>query len=392
MKSRHIYFATDRFRPHRGGAAEHAYGLAAECSLAGFDCSVVTFEPASSRESEEERDGLTVRRYPETDIRNRVVRKLYRHLVKHPSAVNSILRLQSQLARRCSRSIVDALCSSAHNIIVCVNVHGTIGYYCGLAKLLSSCKLIIVPCLHPHKAGGILASERLCLQQADHLIANTEYERHILIEQGAEPRRVSVLGPGVSRVDASPAAGDSFRQKYSLANLPVITYLGRFDRTKGIELVIAAFGRLHQSCPEALLLLAGAAGDYDPRTAPSWDESCCRVLFDITDVQKEGLLNACDVLVLASECESYGIVLAEAWMRGKPVIVTASGALTEVVRHNWDGLVVPRTPSALSNGMREMLENLGARQTMGANGRANVLATRTWQHIGSKFVSICEGA
>src|ERR1019366_5642052 len=142
---------------------------------------IMAFDPACSHGWTEDRDGLTVSRYPETAIQNRLIRKAYRHAVKHPSAVNSILRFRNQMAGACSRSIVDALSSSASNIIVCVNVHGTIGYYCGLAALLSSCKLIIVPCLHPHKAGGVLASERLCLQQADHLIANTEYERQILI-------------------------------------------------------------------------------------------------------------------------------------------------------------------------------------------------------------------
>src|ERR1035437_9444083 len=240
MKSpRKIIFATDRFRPHRGGAADYTHGLAAECIRAGLDCSVVAFAPACSRSSTEVLGGLRVTRYPEHPIQNRLIRKIYRHVVKRPGVAETLLRFRSQLDGASRGSLIDAFRSPAVDAIVCVNVHGCMGYYCGLAKLLGSCKLIIVPCLHPYKAGGVLESERLCLRQADHLIANTEYERQILIEQGAEPRRVSVLGPGVNPAEPSEEARTSFRRQLNLADRPIISYLGRFDRTKGIDLVLA---------------------------------------------------------------------------------------------------------------------------------------------------------
>ena len=65
-----------------------------------------------------------------------------------------------------------------------------------------------------------------------------------------------------------------------------------------------------------------------------------------------------DVLIVPSLVpEAFGLVVMEAFSAGRPVIVSTSGALPELVRHGIDGFVVDRNDSkALLRELRKYLE------------------------------------
>ncbi len=76
-----------------------------------------------------------------------------------------------------------------------------------------------------------------------------------------------------------------------------------------------------------------------------------------------------DLVVLpSSEREGLGIALLEAMAAGKPVVGTAIGGITEVIRDRQNGLIVPpRDPAALAQAI---IEVLGDREKSTAMGRA----------------------
>ena len=54
-----------------------------------------------------------------------------------------------------------------------------------------------------------------------------------------------------------------------------------------------------------------------------------------------GFMNACDVVVMPSRWEGFGLVAVEAMRARKPVIASAVGGLRSIVRHGQTGFLVP---------------------------------------------------
>ena len=82
-----------------------------------------------------------------------------------------------------------------------------------------------------------------------------------------------------------------------------------------------------------------------------------------------GLLDAATALVLPSRSEGLGRIVVEALCRGRPVVATSVGGITDLVRDGENGLLVPsRDPRALADALVQVLSDpeLAARLAAGA--------------------------
>jgi len=115
---------------------------------------------------------------------------------------------------------------------------------------------------------------------------------------------------------------------------------------------------------------------------------CCRVLGFISEEDKRDLLAACDVLVLPSRTDSFGIVFLEAWLYGKPVIGARAGGIPCVINDGEDGLLVPfGDTAALAKGIGLLLADRTLAARLGENGRRKTLGEMTWA---SKYALVRE--
>jgi glycosyltransferase involved in cell wall biosynthesis len=148
-----------------------------------------------------------------------------------------------------------------------------------------------------------------------------------------------------------------------------IGYLGRVGREKGTDVLAAACRLLAEDVrSRARLLVAG-----DDRFVPEGDRQVVdAALGDAgVPVERPGWIDpleffaAVDVAVFPSvRPESFGLAAAEAMAAGRPVVVSDSGGLPEVVGagHPW---VVPHgDPSSLSRTLAEALAALPAREVV----------------------------
>jgi glycosyltransferase involved in cell wall biosynthesis len=110
---------------------------------------------------------------------------------------------------------------------------------------------------------------------------------------------------------------------------------------------------------------------------------------DFEEAEKASIYADCDIFVLPSKIESFGIVFLEAWMCGKPVIGCRTGPVASVVSEGQDGLLVPYGDAEeLSKAITRLLADEGLRRKLGHNGREKVLRQYTWDRIVSKVESI----
>lgn len=81
------------------------------------------------------------------------------------------------------------------------------------------------------------------------------------------------------------------------------------------------------------------------------------------------MLQACDVFLMASTGEGFGLALVEAMACGAAPIAARSGALPEIVEDGVSGLLVLEgDATALADGIQKLTEDEGQRRLFAANG------------------------
>ena len=258
--------------------------------------------------------------------------------------------------------------------------HVAYGYWA--AKKLGL-PIIVTPHLHPEQEVTYnIGYQRTVLQGADHILADTQAEHDFLLNMdlALKPERISTIGVGLDPAHYPQMPQPEARQ---LLNLPatgtMLLFLGRKSKYKGLELVLAAFQSLKAEFPDLFLVAAGPETEDSQRL---WQQhgnlASLYVLDKVTDAEKLQLLQACDMLVLPSVGEAFGIVYLEAWLLGKPVIGADITAVRHVIAHGVDGfLAEPGSASAVQVHIKTLLQNPALRQEMGQRGREKVLAKYT---------------
>jgi glycosyltransferase involved in cell wall biosynthesis len=242
--------------------------------------------------------------------------------------------------------------------------------------------VVIMPAVHTTDRWGFERPNLLRLvNRAYATVASTEHERDWLIERGAAPARVRLIGHGIDPEKLQPDPG-AFRAAHGIgADGYLVAYVGQHGSHKGIEVLLAAFPRLLDRCPDAWLVIGGSRTGYTDELErlivqlPDAARSRCRLLCDISQQDKADLLGDCDVLATPSEKESFGLTTLEAWALRKPVVVGDSPSQYCVVRDGESGIIVPYGDA---DRLADVLARLGAnadlRAAMGAAGHARLQA------------------
>ena len=109
----------------------------------------------------------------------------------------------------------------------------------------------------------------------------------------------------------------------------------------------------------------------------------------LPDYEKMDAFDACDIFVLPSRVDSFGIVYLEAWMCGKPVIGARVGSTPDVIRDGVDGLlVILGDAEDLATKILSLLNEPHLRQTMGTAGKERTLKYFTWQKVAEQIDEI----
>ncbi|MCP4542864.1 MAG: glycosyltransferase family 4 protein, partial [Chloroflexi bacterium] len=158
---------------------------------------------------------------------------------------------------------------------------------------------------------------------------------------------------------------------------------------KGAITTVEAVRRLWQAGHNVELVMAGTLltpfrGYLD--SLPPADRERLRVLGRVSEEEKRDLMAACDMLVMPSRVDSFGIVYLEAWLYRKPVIGARAWGIDDVITRGQDGLLVPfGDESALAEAIVHLLDHPKKAVEMGIHGEAKVYKEHTWE---SKFAQV----
>jgi glycosyltransferase involved in cell wall biosynthesis len=234
------------------------------------------------------------------------------------------------------------------------------------------------------------------IQQADRYIAYTSYEADYVIQRGANPDQVAVIGLGVDLAPFQEVSFQQARQRLNLAeDVPLIGFIGQLGGHKGVDALVRAMPLVWKVFPNAHFLLAGAktlfAKRLDVMLADFSPEDRGKIIlrYNFPDEEKPWLFSAVDVFAYPSGYESFGIAFVEAWAVKKPVIGCFRGAIPSVVDAGRDGLLVKyQAPDALADAMILMLSNPTWARSLGERGYQKAITKYNWPEVARRFHQI----
>lgn len=153
-----------------------------------------------------------------------------------------------------------------------------------------------------------------------------------------------------------------------------VACVARFHSVKDHATLIRGFAGVARAFPDVDLLLAGDGplrADLERLVKELGVQD--RVLFLGVRSDVPRLLQAVDIFAMTSLSEAASLTVLEAMASGRPVVVTAVGGNPELVRHEREGLLVPRGDAgATTEALRRLLEDSEMASRLGHAGQQRV--------------------
>ena len=277
--------------------------------------------------------------------------------------------------------------------------------------------------MRPWKAeqlgGGYRVSswvEKTAIEAADAVIAVSSGMRDDVLSTypALDPNRVHVVRNGIdtevwypvapagSEMGGAPAAGDSVLEELGVdAARPIVAFVGRITRQKGVAHLIAA---AHHFVPDAQLVLCAGAPDT-PEIAAEVTAAvqelarARRGVFWVREMLPIGkireILSAATVFVCPSVYEPLGIVNLEAMACATAVVASGVGGIPEVVVDGITGSLVRYDAddatgfrAGLADAVNELIADPDKAKRYGEAGRQRCIAEFSWTHVAEQTLDI----
>jgi glycosyltransferase involved in cell wall biosynthesis len=184
-------------------------------------------------------------------------------------------------------------------------------------------------------------------------------------------------------------------QRPPLRRDPVVGFAGRLIQKKGVDVLLNAMAILLKRFPSARLIIAGD-GPERPRLEQLADHLRIRPAVDFLghlpqDAMEQALAPAWVQAIPSIWEEPFGLVVAEAMMRGTAVVASNCGGPAEHIVEGRTGfLVAPGVPSALASALASVLSDRHRAEEMGSAGRNYALAALTEDRHAARILQIYE--
>ncbi|RXJ45960.1 glycosyltransferase family 4 protein [Gelidibacter gilvus] len=157
----------------------------------------------------------------------------------------------------------------------------------------------------------------------------------------------------------------------------VFLFIGRIVKDKGINELILAFNEITNSHDNVQLILVGyKESDLDPISPESEflivNNPKIHEVGNIKDIRPYVALS--NVLTFPSYREGFPNVVLQASCMEKPCIVTDINGCNEIIKDNYNGLIIPTKDSmALRDAMLKLHNNPQLTQDLAKNARPNII-------------------
>lgn len=186
----------------------------------------------------------------------------------------------------------------------------------------------------------------------------------------------------------SPEEVENFSKRFGLdRDDKVLLVVARMDPMKGQDRAIAGFAQVVKDYPNLKLVLVGNGSFSSSQQgiglskAERWLAELKelvrslglqdKVIFTghLTHAELQAAYERCELTILPSILEGFGLVVIESWIYRKPTIVSANAGISELIKHGENGLLFdPNDPTDLADKIFSLLSDKELSLALSENG------------------------
>lgn len=178
---------------------------------------------------------------------------------------------------------------------------------------------------------------------ADKIICVSKGEMDLAVNAGFSPNKIEIVPDSVDISRFEGLQSGSFKEKYGIYDEYVL-FVGRLAKNKGLEHLVEAVPEVLKGFPQVKFVLIGEdermQEKLQRRAKKLGVEDSILFLGALSHDEVSMAFMDCEVFVLPSEFEAFGIVLIEAMAAEKPCVATSVGGIPSVVKDKETGILV----------------------------------------------------
>ena len=267
--------------------------------------------------------------------------------------------------------------------ITLIRIHNPyfIGPGAWLFKKLFSPKTLLVPFYHHFEKSRIRnLLDNFFIKKWDLILTGSEDSKREMIQRfKVNSRNIQVVYHGVLKSFKPREKSKRLVKKYGLKDKEILLFIGVLTKRKNASFLLDLLSRLKRK--DVKLLICGQGPELKnlkKKTRVLGLEE--QVVFLGFQKDLVGFYNLADIFVFPSLKEGFGLVVAEAMLCEKPVIVSSNSSLREIVDHKKNGFL------AETNNLKDwqkkieiLLDNKKLRKELGKEGRRKILKSFSWE-------------
>jgi len=233
-------------------------------------------------------------------------------------------------------------------------------------------------------------TERKALLAAGGIVATTSFTARECARYNAiPPSKFHVIPLCADESNIAPSPSFKLNGEFKLL---CVARQDASEKYKGFEQIFQALAQLQANLPSIHLNMVGTGNDQVRLKSVTNKLGVGQQVTFWGALSDEDLVAAyrdCDVYVMPSAKEGFGIVFLEAMRWGKPCIGGNHGGTPDVIEHGKSGYLVEYgNVDALANHIAQLAFDPSFRLAMGENGRLTVARKFTKSHFIERYIAL----
>ena len=244
--------------------------------------------------------------------------------------------------------------------------------------------------------------EKFTYACATQVLPNSYGLKEIIVNNKyAKSTKLKVIGNGSSNgIDTdyydseivSEAEKIELRKKLDIKSSDIVfIFVGRIVKHKGITELVSAFNSLSKKYKHCKLLLIGSRENHlDPLSSitETFIKNNKRIIDIGYNEEIRPFVAISSVLAFPSYREGFPNVVLQASSMGLPCIVSDINGCNEIIKHNFNGIIVPpKNEIALEEAMEFMIINPEKREAMALHTRSRILQRYRQEYIWQELLN-----
>ncbi|MEH7094005.1 glycosyltransferase family 4 protein [Neobacillus vireti] len=204
-------------------------------------------------------------------------------------------------------------------------------------------------------------------------------------------KNITVIPNGIEPLIVNQKISQVFPE---LADKKFIFSIGRIVEEKGFETIIEAAAIAKEKKLNFIFVIAGKGPmltEYQNQVKGRGLEGYVSFIGYVTDDQRNALIEGCELAVIPSLYEPFGIVVLESMILGKPTVVSDTGGMKGIIKHLQTGmLMVPGNPQSLLEQIDFLINQPDKAKEIGSRGKRIVHSLYGWNRIAAETSRIME--